>query len=579
MKNFFHEHRFLHKILPILILFLAAFAVYGNTLNNTFLWDDEGAILTNKYIHEWGYFLNFFSEGMFAGSGSLSYYWRPVVLSIFSIEWHIFHEWVVGYHIVNILLHTIDAILIFYLFRLIFYREMLAFAAALFFAIHPLQTEAVTYISGISDPLVTFFILFGTVTYIKAKEGSVHERLFLLATLLSFIFALMSKESAIMMPGILFLSDLFTRRNLAPSWYNIKTSLEKLYPLFLVLALYIISRLTILNFVKDLPTSPLSIPLYERTLTFFHAFSIYIRLLFAPFHLHMEWALPVEKTIFSVPVLIGIFFVVIFLTLIITQYKKRPEVSFGLMWFLIALSPSMNIFIPTTALLSEHWLYISLPGFFLAFFALTEEFFRSVFLRTLLPALFIVWVIWLSNITILRNRDWANPITFFTATLKEAPHSYRAEVNLGTAYSKIGKYETALKYYKNAIIRVPNEPMAYYERALVYQKMGRENDAIRDHERSFFLSPAYSPSFSILVDYFTTHRKYKKIREILEARLEKITEPAESQKILLMLFNTAIQEKNTTLKKEYEDRLNANESSIKNEPAVKFGTFLNKYFK
>lgn len=577
MKKFFSQCSTQRNVLLALILFCVIFIVYGNSFSNTFLWDDEAGILTNKYVHEWKYFLNFFSEGMYSGSESLSYYWRPMVLSLFSIEWHIFHEWVAGYHFANTLLHAINSVLIFYLFRLIFKREMLAFMAALIFAVHPLQTTAITYISSIADPLSGLFMLLGVYSYAKSRTDTDNERLLFLVTFLSFIFALLTKESAIMMPGLLFLADLFVKKNAALSWRDVRASLQRIAPFLCVLTVYIISRLTVLDFMKDLPPSPLALPLYERMLTFFHAFSVYLRLIFAPLHLHMEWALPIAKTIFSVPVAIGGLFVFIFLALIITQYKKRPEVSFGLSWFLVALSPNMNIFIPTTAFLSENWLYLSLPGFFLALFALFEEWSRRWPYRPLLFAIFFAWVVWLGSLAVLRNRDWADPITFFTATLKEAPRSYRANVNLGTSYRDLGNYPMAFAYYERAIVLLPNEAITYYERATLYEKMGRKDDAILDHEHSFMLAPLYSPSFRVLVDYFMSRGEYEKASEILETRLKNTTNQMETQKLLSELFSTAVGEKNTALKKEYMERAAATEMKIKNNPLVQFGTWLNNH--
>ncbi|MBI2120104.1 MAG: tetratricopeptide repeat protein [Parcubacteria group bacterium] len=576
MKKHLFENPLVRKIFPAVVLCLAVLAVYFNSLHNTFLWDDDSGILTNKYIKEWRYFLNFFSEGMYAGSGALSVYWRPAVLSVFSIEWRMFHEWVVGYHAVNILLHAIDATLIFYLFRSLFNKTLLAFMAAFLFAVHPLQTEAVTYISGIADPLSVLFILLGTFTYLKAQTNPDKRRLFLLATFLLFIFALMSKESAIMMPGLLFLADLYAQKSDTSLWKKMTAAFKRVLPFLCVLAVYIIARLTIFDLTKDLPPSPLFFPLYERVLTFFHAFSVYLRLMFAPLHLHMEWALPIGRSIFTPQIATGGFFLIFLLGIIVTQIQKRPEVSFGLVWFFVALSPNTNIFLPTTALLSEHWLYLSLPGFFFAFFAAIEKITRKWSYRPILSALFIAWVVWLGNLTILRNRDWSDPITFFTKTLTDAPHSYRAALNLGITYEKRGEQQAALKYYEQSLTSRETE-IGYFMRAELYQKMGRESEALRDHKRSFELNPAYSPSYRFLTDYFTSHAEHEKAREVLEIRADHTPDLIEAQRLFLMLFTLANQEHNEALKQKYMEKITANESIIQDKPLVKFGTFLNAY--
>jgi tetratricopeptide (TPR) repeat protein len=578
IKNFFLKKN-VQTAVASFVIFLAVWVVYANSIGNEFLWDDDAGIVMNKYIHEWKYFLNFFSESLYGGIGVVCAYWRPLVLSVFAVEWHTFLLWPGGYHMVNIFLHGINALLVFYVFRLLFARFWPAFGVALVFGIHPLNTEAVTYISGIADPLSALFILLGVIAYIKAGNETEYrrKRAFYLSVFLCFILALLSRESAIMMPGLLFLADIFNKRNETKKWRVVKAPLKKVLPFLFAGAVYIVLRFTVLNFMKGLGSLPYSFPLHERILTFLHAFGIYIRLMFAPLWLHMEWTLPEIKTFINLPMATGGFFLALFIFLIFKTFKKIPEISFGLTWFLIALSPMMNIFTPAGALLSEHWLYLSLPGFFFALFVFVDKISSSWKYRPIILVFLIAWMLWIGNLTILRNRDWANPMMLFIDTLQESPNSYRANLNLGLAYMNDEQYDKALEHFARAMEIEPKNPITYYNRALLYKKMGKKKEEMHDHEYSFYLDANNTRSTAFLLNYYSSKKEYSKIRETWEHVLKITTQPIEREKILLQLISLANTEKDDALAEKYDKMLTETRTQIQNEPMIKIGNFLNKY--
>jgi len=579
MKKFFLK-KSVQTTIASLVVFLAVWIVYVNSLGNEFLWDDEFGITSNKYIQNWTYFLNFFSENMYAGKDVLCNYWRPMVLIVFSLEWNTFLMWPGGYHIVNITLHAINALLVFYLFRTLFGRFFIAFLVALVFGIHPLNTEAITYISGIADPLCALFVLLGTIAYVKAGKETEYrrKRLYLFAVFLSFILALLSRESAIMMPGLLFLVDIFNKRNNIKKWSDIKNPLKTIAPFLFFDALYIISRLTVLNFTSELSNSlSFNLPLHERILTFFHALLIYTELMFAPLNLHMERFLLPEQTIFNFPVMAGglIFALIIFL--IFKTFKKLPEVSFGLVWFLIALSPSANIFMPSATALAEHWLYISLSGFFFALLVLIEKLSSKWKYQWILLVFLTTWILWIGNLTIIRNRDWANPIILFANTLQESPNSARANTNLGVTYGRKKEYDKAIIYLTKATEIEPNSPLPYYLRALTYTKMGKTEESMRDHERSVSIDVNNTYSTDFLLSYYSVRNDFPKIRGIMEKRLKKTISPIRSERILLQLISITKAEKNDVLIEKYTLMRTEMQKKTREDIVVKIGNFLNKY--
>ena len=198
--------------LAILLLVVVGFLLYANSFSNQLFWDDYDSILNNKYIQNWRYLPKYFSENLIAGAGLLSDYWRPMLLTIFSLEWHLWQDWAFGYHFINTSFHIVNAILLFFILFYLFKNYWLSLFTALIFLVHPLQTEAVTYVSGLGDPLSVFFIFLGILFYIKyrfSQKTSSTKNKYYFFSILMYVLALMSKETAIIMPGLIFIVDIF----------------------------------------------------------------------------------------------------------------------------------------------------------------------------------------------------------------------------------------------------------------------------------------------------------------------------------------------------------------------------------
>lgn len=560
MKNFFLRYPRLTSVLPALLIFLATIIVYANSLKGSFLWDDTAGILHNTHIQNpESHLLNFFSEQMYSGASAGSAYWRPVILMLFSLEWDICYSWTPCYHSVSILVHALNGILIFYLFQKIFARKWLALLVALIFVTHPLQTQVVAYISGIGDPLFSFFVLLGTYTYIISQKNSVERRLYRLLTYLLLLFALMTKESAIIMPAIMLLADYFARQQTIRTRKDVLDLLRPVFPFIIIVALYILLRVTVLDFREGINLSFAGLTFLNRIFTFFHAFLVYLGLLFMPVHLHMDRVIPTEFSLWRLPVMTGAILLLLLVTLIFMEFKRRPAVSFGLVWFLIALAPNSNIFIPTVGNIAEHWLYLSLPGLFIAVFALLDEFFKknNIGRAVVMPILLIVFFVF-STLTIKRNLDWDNPVRFFSSTLREEPGSYRAALNLGVTYVDQKEYEKGAYFLDRALKIDPYGVLAYHNRGLLYRRFGEKEVALKYFEYSVALDP-YSPSFSWVYSDYIEKKEYAKAIFILEKRLEKTQDPLESQRLVSGLISIANMEGSHELVKTYLELSNNNE--------------------
>lgn len=510
----------------IVILFIAAgFILYANSFQNQMFWDDDDSILKNRYIQDWQYVPKYFSENFIAGAGFLSDYWRPVLLSVFSLEWHLWKDWAPGYHFVNTSFHIANAVLLFFILFILFKKKWLSFFTALVFLIHPLQTEVITYVSGLGDPLSAFFIFSGIFFYLKfriSKSAPLKSNFYFLS-LLMYVFGLMSKETAIIMPAFIFIVDFFFSDG-ADVREKLKSAGKAILPFIIIGFAYILLRATVLNFKntfnlyneENLFTSNFHV----RFFTFFRVLTIYFGLLFLPLNLHMERSVEMAASWNSFSVIFGALIFFGLLALAFSRLKRFPILSFGIFWFFIGLAPTSNLLVPINGLLYEHWLYLPLIGIFLMLFWLAGAAAKKYGLQKISIGVLMVFLIFLSVLTIDRNKDWRDPITFYEQTLKYAPASYRVINNLGMAYADEGDYQKAEDVYKKAIAVNPLSQVAYHNLANAYRAMDKRDLAVENFETAISLDPKFFFSYNALLGIYLEEKKYQEAKRVLEKYLE-----------------------------------------------------------
>ena len=155
------------SLLPLILITVLGFAVYGNAINGAFLWDDQLLIKDNQYIRDYSYLGQIFSSDTEAGAGEQSGFWRPIQIFTYTIEYSLWQLNASGYHLTNIILHILVALSVFWLVNILFDNQRLALFTGLLFVAHPIHTGAVAYISGRADSLAALFMLLCFVFYSK----------------------------------------------------------------------------------------------------------------------------------------------------------------------------------------------------------------------------------------------------------------------------------------------------------------------------------------------------------------------------------------------------------------------------
>lgn len=476
-----------HKILiAIIALFCIGILIYANSFGNKMFWDDNDGILQNTYVHNFQ-IGKFFSENLIAGAGLESNYWRPLLLITYAIEWKLWGEWAPGYHMVNTLLHIGNALLIFLLFLRLFKKSFfISFFPALIFLVHPLQTEAVTYVSGRGDLLSFFLMLIGAIAYLSYKENENENKkiLYYGAVMFAFVFALLSKDRAVIFPAFLLLIDVWSyiKTKKIPTKEDLKNVALTIFPFFIIAGIFLVLRGTVLNFQNTFNIYNIetyyTTHITARFFTFLQVIPAYLSLSFAPITLFMERSenIHIATSFLKSGVLLGLFSSLIISGYAILRIFRKPEYIFAVALFAIGIFPASGILVPVAGIIFEHYMYIPIIGVALFVGVAIDEIIKKERIHTSIKIvgaiIIVVWIAFLGVRTVMRNAEWRNPIVFYEQTLQHAPTSLRVWNNLGMAYADENRHEKALYAYREAIALDPMNPIPYYNSGNTYEILG-----------------------------------------------------------------------------------------------------------
>lgn len=467
-------------LLSIILIMTLGFAVYGNSLNNGFIWDDEFLIEENKYLKDWSYLPLIFSKDVRVGEGEQNAFYRPLQMTTYMVDHSIWKSNPQGYHLTNIVLHIAAALALFWLIHVIFGSNFLALLTGIFFVTHPVHTEAVTYISGRTDLLALLFMLLCFVFYLKSLSSGRARMYFLM--ILSYPLALLSRESSLILPVLFLLYHYSFKKKIRVKEFASITSIA---------VIYVLLRVTVLKVA--LTGGPQTTTLWQRLPGFFVAVTNYVRLLFLPFNLHMEYG----NELYHWGDLKAMTGVVLWFALIIYAFRNKRDnrlVFFSIALFIVALLPVSNLY-PINAYMAEHWLYLPSIGFFLIAAQAVHSLYKVNNFRVLSVIFVLCLTIFYSYLTIRQNIFWGDPISFYERTLEYAPDSPRVQNNLGSAYNEINRNEEAIALYKKAITIKPDYPEARYNLGNAYKDMNRLEEAIASYQRATKVRPDYVQAY------------------------------------------------------------------------------------
>lgn len=476
-------------------LALMVFIVYFNSLGNDFVSDDIAGISQNPYI---GDVSHLFSKPM-AFPRDIVYF---IVYKLGGLNPALFR-------LINILFHLGSTWLVFLLLMLLA-NPVIAFFSAGVFAVHPLQSEAVTWISGGPYSQYSFFFLLSLLLYLfseRKKSTGIY-----LGSLIAFLLSLLSTEKAAILPLILIVYEW--------SFGNVRSNWKRTLPFFTLSGLWFLILLfggAIRERISSLQgsyyqQSGLENPFIQIPV----AISSYLKLIFVPIGLTLYHS---EEILFTTPVyIIRLLVFLAFLAAIAISFKKNRQIFFWLSFFVISLFPTLTP-LKISWIVAERYVYLGTIGIIVPVAVLIEYIGRKISKPKIAYVILTVLLFILGSITILRNNDWKNQDTLWLAAAKTSPSSPQNHNNLGDYYMRNGNFAKAAEEFTMATQLIPNYGDAYHNLANVYYQVGKYDKALENYKKAIASNPNLWQSYQNIASVYYDLKQYPLAIENLKKAL------------------------------------------------------------
>jgi hypothetical protein len=421
-------------------LALAIALAYANALSGPFQFDDYNVIVYREGVHSWQAWLAGLGHGI-----------RALLKASYTLDWTL--GWgAAGFHLTNLLIHLSVSWLVFLLSRHFSAQHArlrdlasLPLLVALLFALHPANTEAVTYISGRSAALMSLFYLGGLLAYTHGSSHASRMHLHLL-TPLCFALALLSKETAVTFPFALLLWEICT----LGSWRSAIAKQWSSWLLLLVAAMFFLfsdsyqsQMLHSANF-NDLGGN-VSTQL-AGAVWLFKQWAL-------PLWLNIDPDLPVYRKVLDAP--LALFTVSLLLAAGWHFRSRRPWITLALAWALLQWLP-LYLLLPRLDVANERQIYLACWPLCMAVVIELSLLLKLAQARYVIATLLLVCAL----LTIQRNQDYRSEIALWEDTAIKSPHKARVHNNLGHAYLLAGRDEEARRSFNSALRIDPQQAEA-----------------------------------------------------------------------------------------------------------------------
>lgn len=501
------------KKILLLVVFISAL-LYINSLSNTFVYDDVSIITENHFVKSLGNLPKLFQKDYLLLSGELSY--RPVVTLTYFFDYAIWRLNPFGYHLTNIILHTVNVLLLYCLMKSICKKDTIALLATLLFLSHPILSETVNAVCYREDILASLFFLLSLIFYIKVRipflqkenvlpQSKIHFVLFYATSCVSYCLALFSKEMAVTLPLFLVLFDLFytfPHQSKTPAISSKLFRMARWLPFYtgflIITGLYLFIRFEVFkNTFKTIIVAP------RNVATMIRVVASYVKLLFIPINLNADYYVPHSRYL-SLSFILSALFIAAAGIIVTRLYKRSRHATFFALWFFVALLPVLGI-IPIGNIMAERYLYLPVAGLCGSAGCILANYLS---LRKGVASLLGVILLSMQISIISRNGVWLDDSTLWSNTYEREPNSARACSNLGNNYFKNKRYEEAISLYKKALTFPYSYPFIHYNLGVTYEEMGLTDKAIAEYKASITSHNDNTLAFTNLGVLYDKHGHY-----------------------------------------------------------------------
>ena len=530
-----------------IILIVLCFIAYFNTFNNSFVFDDDTIIVNNANILKISNIPDLLvAKGEYKYSFGALY--RPLIMISFAIDNSLWGLKPSGFHVTNLLLHIIAVILLYKILLTLFtgfeHKILASLISAAIFAVHPVHTESVSFISSRTDVLCSIFFFLSFYYYIKyrnifipgnisktketpnkniknEKVKNVNYNKFLVFSFLYYFLGLLSKEMIITLPLLFILYDFVL---LKQPLINLRKYLKVYFAFILITSVYLLIRYfevrgteekLIFNWFYGKST----LILFS---TMIKTIPEYVRLLFIPINLIYDYngVISYSYSIFDVAVIFSIIFTIALIWLSVFFYKNNSIYSYSILFFLITLTPVVNI-VSTCNIMAERFLYMISFSLSVSVAYFLCKFIRHKNFRSVVSISLIIIIIF-SYLTYERNKVWKDNDTLYMSA--EGSESLSAMINVAGIYTRKGQIEKAEKLYRKALDINDNAINAHQNLGILYMvKKNYDSAEIR-----------FKKAQQIDIKFPNSYYMLAKLKLLTNKTAEAITELETMQKLNLV---------------------------------------------
>lgn len=489
------------RLIFLLVIIIYTFILYGNTLNNKYSLDDyiikgKNSLLVKSGIDAISdiFTSTYTSESRaFAGEGSeKTFGYRPLVRTVFAIEYSIFGVNPRISHLINVLIYLLMALVLYQVLRRIFrdYSIWFPFVVILLFLAHPIHTEVVASLKNRDELLSMLFSLLTLQMLLKYADKN--KVIFLLIGLLSYIFAFLAKPTALTF-WFVFPLTLYFFTNM--KWKKIGIIFSLLTIMIVigwVIPFYFLEHVRGYSMIEN--------PLYFEDSIWYifgtgmYSLGYYFRLLLVPHPLLYYYGYDIIPIVnlANIWVILSIIFYLGILLIAIRKFKEKHVISFAILFYLVTIAMFSNIVIPVPGIIGERFLLIPSLGFVIVLAWLIFRLFKAkpqandnsgarIFFVMILTALVLIPYTYK---TINRNQCWYSDLSLYRADMKFLENSVKAHDLLGTTSMRrveielskrvnVAKFlmpdiERALNHFRRAVEIWPGHASSWKNMAMIY---------------------------------------------------------------------------------------------------------------
>ncbi len=531
----------MHRYLAICLLFFSVTClVYGASLHNQFVdWDDHSLIVDNPIVS---------SITPYTIARAFTSYDPELYIPLTFLSYQTDHAWggfdPFMYHVTNLVLHTLNALLVTWFLFLLLGNGWLCIALGMLFAVHPLNTEAVAWASARKDVLSTFFFLASLLAYLRAIDRD-HPRLFI-ASLLLFVLGLLSKVMIVTLPILLVLLDAARGRT-----FTKEVWLQKV-PFFFFACIF--------GFIGLFGKSQIFVAstFWQKVLMACKSTMFYLQKFFWPTKLSVLYPYTNRMTVWSTDFAVPLVLTILFLVAALWLWKHYRLISFGLFFYFITLLPTFINFAKggSVYFASDRYAYVPMVGLLLALGALVQHHVQTAtrqLRRKAIPCVIFVLLL-ASFLSFQQAKTWRDSFRLFEQVIAYYPQSNAAHNNIGMVYldhartdeaiasferaialkpdprtsinlaaakAQKGLYDEALEMFHQVIdADPPSAAEAYYGIGNVYQRQGKLLEAVAQYQRAITVDPSLTNAYNNLGGVYLQLEDWNAAIQAFEKTLE-----------------------------------------------------------